>query len=371
MTATVSFDVADGMRIALVGGGKMGEAIMGGWIGAHEAPADVLGPENFVVANPGGERRSFLQERYGVACVDDARRIGPADLVLLAVKPQVMMGVLKGIAEEDAYAGGPDGPLFVSIAAGLSTARLEAALPPGARLVRTMPNTPLLVGAGVTAVTGGAHAAPDDVALVRDLFACLGTACVVDEADIDAVGALSGSGPAYVAAFVEALRDAGAALGLDAALAERLAFETVRGTIELHGAHGPGRRDHARGRVQPGRLHTCGACRHGRGRVRARHRRRAVRRRTPIEGVGPVLRYLIVSLVDVYSMLIFVYVIMSWLPTDRGILRDVNAVLAKVCDPYLNLFKKLIPPLGGMVDITPIIALLVLQLGAQLLVRFL
>ena len=186
-----------------------------------------------MVANPGGERRSFLQERYGVACVDDARRIGPADLVLLAVKPQVMMGVLKGIAEEDAYAGGPDGPLFVSIAAGLSTARLEAALPPGARLVRTMPNTPLLVGAGVTAVTGGAHAAPDDVALVRDLFACLGTACVVDEADIDAVGALSGSGPAYVAAFVEALRDAGAALGLDAALAERLAFETVRGTIEL------------------------------------------------------------------------------------------------------------------------------------------
>ena len=84
-----------------------------------------------------------------------------------------------------------------------------------------------------------------------------------------------------------------------------------------------------------------------------------------------MLRYLIVSLVDVYSMLIFVYVIMSWLPTDRGILCDVNAVLAKVCDPYLNLFKKLIPPLGGMVDITPIIALLVLQLGAQLLVRFL
>ena len=68
-------------------------------------PADVLGPENFVVANPGGERRSFLQERYGVACVDDARRIGPADLVLLAVKPQVMMGVLKGIAEEGRLCG--------------------------------------------------------------------------------------------------------------------------------------------------------------------------------------------------------------------------------------------------------------------------
>lgn len=110
MTATVSFDVADGMRIALVGGGKMGEAIMGGWIGAHDAPADMLGPANFVVANPGGERRAFLQERYGVACVDDARRIGPADLVVLAVKPQVMMGVLEGIKEEEAYAGGRTAP---------------------------------------------------------------------------------------------------------------------------------------------------------------------------------------------------------------------------------------------------------------------
>ena len=81
------------------------------------------------------------------------------------------------------------------------------------------------------------------------------------------------------------------------------------------------------------------------------------------------LKYLIVSLADVYSMVLFVYVIMSWLPTDRGILRDVNAVLAKVCDPYLNLFKKLIPPLGGMVDVTPIIALLVLQFGVRLIVN--
>ena len=80
------------------------------------------------------------------------------------------------------------------------------------------------------------------------------------------------------------------------------------------------------------------------------------------------LKYLIVSLSDVYSMLIFVYVMLSWFPTDRGILADINTVLGKVCDPYLNLFKKFIPPIGGMVDVTPIIALLVLQFGVRLLV---
>lgn len=80
------------------------------------------------------------------------------------------------------------------------------------------------------------------------------------------------------------------------------------------------------------------------------------------------LKYLIVSLADAYSMVLFVYVLMSWLPTDRGILADIYRILGKVCDPYLNLFKKLIPPLGGMVDITPIIALLVLQLIVRLLV---
>ena len=80
------------------------------------------------------------------------------------------------------------------------------------------------------------------------------------------------------------------------------------------------------------------------------------------------LKYLIISIADVYSMVLFVYVMMSWLPNDRGILADINNVLAKLCDPYLNLFRKLIPPLGGIVDVTPIIALLVLQLGVRLLI---
>ncbi len=84
-----------------------------------------------------------------------------------------------------------------------------------------------------------------------------------------------------------------------------------------------------------------------------------------------MLTYLLIRLADAYSLIIFVYVMMSWLPTDRGILADIYHVLGKVCDPYLNLFKRLIPPIGGMVDITPIIALLVLQFGVRLLAMLL
>lgn len=226
-------DIVSRPRVALIGGGKMGEAIMGGWIATERPPAASYSAGDFVVANPGRSRRDYLTERYGVTCVADARDVTAADLVILAVKPQVMIGVLESIVELPVYGGASDGPLFVSIAAGLTTGRLEEALPAGARLVRTMPNTPLLVGAGATAVTRGARATEEDVAFVRDLFACLGRAFVVDEEDIDAVGAVSGSGPAYVAALVEALRDAGVGQGLDARLAEDLAFQTVYGTASL------------------------------------------------------------------------------------------------------------------------------------------
>lgn len=81
-------------------------------------------------------------------------------------------------------------------------------------------------------------------------------------------------------------------------------------------------------------------------------------------------KYLLSSLVDVYTMIIFVYVLMSWIPTKRGILADIDNVLAKICDPYLNLFRKFIPPLGGMVDVSPIVALLVLQFGLRLVLMF-
>lgn len=251
--------ITSSTRIVVIGGGKMGEAILGGWIAAEGGAASEVTGRSIVVADPGKDRRAYLEQRYGVACVADASEVEAADIVLLSVKPQVMMDVLDGMSGHAAYAGrdgGPDegvnaardadasadavasvgenhGPLFISIAAGLPTSKIESVLAPGARLVRVMPNTPLLVGAGASVVTGGSHATAEDVELVRDLFGCMGFASVVEESQIDAVCALSGGGPAYVAYMIEALRDAGVSQGLDFELAEKLALETVYGTCKL------------------------------------------------------------------------------------------------------------------------------------------
>lgn len=220
-------------RIAIIGGGNMGSAIMGGWIASDREPAASLAPGNFIVANPGEARRARLLEDYGCACVADAREIDYADIVVLAVKPQVMMGVLETMADHPAYSGGERGPLFVSIAAGLTTDVLERALPSGARLVRTMPNMPLLVGAGATGVARGRNATDEDLDLVCRLFSCLGVACVVPEDQIDAVGALSGSGPAYFAMMIESLSASGQRHGLSADVARELAVATAWGTSKL------------------------------------------------------------------------------------------------------------------------------------------
>ena len=219
---------------AIVGGGKMGEAILSGWLSSNAVPADGIQAGDVTVVEPGDDRRAFLQSTYGVACVADASEIDHrCDVVVLSVKPQVMMGVLQSVAQNPVFQGGADGPLFVSIAAGLTTERIESALPQGATLVRVMPNMPLMVGAGASGVCKGALASDDQVQYVADLFGCLGRAVVVDESQMDAVCAVSGSGPAYVAAMVEALRDAGAAQGLPADLAEVLALQTVLGTARL------------------------------------------------------------------------------------------------------------------------------------------
>lgn len=222
--------------LCVVGGGKMGEAILSGWIASNEGPAVSITAADTVVVEPGDERRDYLCRTYGVACVADASSIDAdfaPDLVVLSVKPQVMASVLEGLSRLPVFGGGADGPLFISIAAGLSTDTLIAGLPKGAPLVRVMPNMPLMVGAGASGVCASASAAPEQVVFVADLFGCLGSAVVVDEADMDAVCALSGSGPAYVAAMIESLRDAAAARGLASDLAETLALQTVLGTAQF------------------------------------------------------------------------------------------------------------------------------------------
>lgn len=225
------------MRIALVGCGKMGGAALNGWLRSSKAPADALEASSFVVVSPREEHRAEIEDAYGVATVADVsqlRGLGPFDAVVLAVKPQVMGGVLEGLAD----VCGADLPLVVTIAAGIPTSRYEAALGHGVRVVRVMPNMPLQVGMGASVVAGGSNASDEDVRLVNDLFDALGMSRVVPEDQIDAVGAISGSGPAYVAYMVEALRDAGVRAGLDAGLAESLALETVGGTYAAMKAQG-------------------------------------------------------------------------------------------------------------------------------------
>ena len=225
---------AEARKILVVGGGKMGEAIVAGWLAATEEPAGSIGSENLVVVEPGDSRRQYLEESHGVSCLADVSEVAfTPDVVVLAVKPQVMSGVLASIAACNVLVGQSARPLIVSIAAGLPTASIEAGLPGALSVVRVMPNMPLAIGAGASGVCGGVNASKDQVGYVARMFGCLGRAVVVDESDMDVVCALSGSGPAYVAAMIEALRDAAAARGLDTALAQELALQTVLGTARL------------------------------------------------------------------------------------------------------------------------------------------
>lgn len=212
----------------------MGEAILAGWLESGEGPALSIDARSFCVAEPGDARRLCLQERYGVSCVASASQLPfDPDLVILAVKPQVMADVLHEISACTRYAGGLQGPLFISIAAGLSTSWLEDALPTDARLVRVMPNTPLMVGQGASGLCTGSACTDADLQLACDLFACLGRAFLVPEDSMDAVCAVSGSGPAYVAALIEAVRDGAVAQGLDPRFAEDIFLQTVQGTAAL------------------------------------------------------------------------------------------------------------------------------------------
>ncbi len=210
--------------LAVIGGGRMGEAIVGGLLAAEAFDAG-----DIVVAEPDPERCAAVGSVHGVRCVaDGAEAVAGAGIVLLAVKPQVVDEVVAGLSPRiDA------GALVVSIAAGVTCARLEEVLPPGTSLVRVMPNTPALVGEGMAVVSGGTRASVAQIETVRDMFSHLGRAIVLDEAFQDAATAISGSGPAYFAEFVDALAEAGEAQGLPRDVALSLAVQTMRGTAAL------------------------------------------------------------------------------------------------------------------------------------------
>ena len=211
-------------KIAFVGAGNMASALIRGLIGTATVPADEI-----IAADPERERIGALAEQLGIRTTrDNAEAVREARVIVLATKPQVFAQLLPDIA-----AAMPTDALVVSIAAGIPTAMIERSLPAGSRVVRTMPNTPALVGAGATAIAAGMHATEDDLDLVETLFRSVGIAVRVPEAQIDAVTGLSGSGPAYVFAMIEALRDAGAREGLPEQTALRLASQTVFGAARL------------------------------------------------------------------------------------------------------------------------------------------
>jgi pyrroline-5-carboxylate reductase len=213
-----------GKRVGFVGGGNMGEALIRGLLGADLVPAELM-----AATDVRAERTAQLTRQFGItAHGDNARLVREADVVILAVKPQIMAGVLGEIAAVVTARH-----LLISIAAGVSTATIRAALGKDARIIRVMPNTPALVLHGAAAVARGQGLGPDDLATAEAIFGAVGRVVVLDEELMDAVTGLSGSGPAYVAIVIESLADGGVKMGLDRTTAMTLATQTVLGAAHL------------------------------------------------------------------------------------------------------------------------------------------
>lgn len=211
--------------LVLAGAGKMGSALLAGWLARGLDPRDVIVQEP--APSPDAAR---LMQAHGIAVVADIAQLAtPPAVIVAAVKPQSIDDVLLSLAN---FAG-PD-TVVLSIAAGKSLASFERCLPANAAVVRAMPNTPAAIGRGVSGAVANRHVKADQKALCDALLSAVGEVVWLDdETLIDAVTAVSGSGPAYVFLLAECLADAGVAAGLDVATARRLARATVSGAGEL------------------------------------------------------------------------------------------------------------------------------------------
>ena len=211
------------IELSIVGAGNMAEALLRGALSAG-----VLDREGVLVSDPQRQRRELFVRELGVRALDDNRAVADAPRLLLAVKPQTIATVLEEMSPliwADA--------LIVTIAAGIRTSFLASRLDGRGRIVRVMPNTPMLVGAGTSAICPGPGATDADLDWVEKLFAACGRTVRVEEEMMDAVTAVSGSGPAYFFYLVETMVAAGVAEGLSEAVAMQLAVETCRGAGEL------------------------------------------------------------------------------------------------------------------------------------------
>ena len=215
-------------RIAIIGGGSIGEALLAGLLRAGRQAKDL------VVAEKSADRAKYLSDRYSVLVTSVADAAENASFVVVAVKPADVSTIVEEIADAAAHAETQSvEQVFVTVAAGVTTEYYESKLPAGAPVIRVMPNAPVVVGGGVSALAPGRFATAEQLKEVSAIFDAVGGVLTVAEAQMDAVTALSGSGPAYFFYVVEALVDAGVAAGLTRPVATDLVAQTMAGSAAM------------------------------------------------------------------------------------------------------------------------------------------
>ncbi|MDX2229958.1 MAG: pyrroline-5-carboxylate reductase [Leptolyngbyaceae cyanobacterium bins.349] len=213
------------MKFGMIGGGMMGEALI-----SRLLTQKIYLAQEVIVSDPLPARRDFLASTYRVNVTADNAAVAIADVVLLAIKPQVFDAVTQALEPTLTSQSAPS--LVLSILAGTTLTKLAAAFP-GRAVIRAMPNTPATVGAGMTAIAPGQLTEAHHLEQATRIFAAMGEVVQVPESLMDAVTGLSGSGPGYIALVVEALTDGGVAVGLPRAIAAKLAVQTVKGSAQL------------------------------------------------------------------------------------------------------------------------------------------
>ena len=218
---------ADGLKnqmMGFIGAGNMAEALIRGLTGSR-----TVDPQKIAASEPLAERRAYMEDSYGIrVTADNQELVKTADVLVLAVKPQVAAEVMSLMA---AFTG-PD-KLVISIVAGLTTAAMQQALAADTRIVRTVPNTPVFVGEGMVAVADDGPALPEDYAIAEALFRPVARTALMPEKLMDAALGVSGSGPAYVFVMIEALADGGVKMGLPRPTALTLAAQTLLGAAKM------------------------------------------------------------------------------------------------------------------------------------------
>ena len=209
-------------RIAILGTGKLGEALLSGILRAGRDP------ESLVLTTRRAERAAELTDRYGVRAVDNAHAGREADVLLITVKPQDIGPLLEELAPVV-----DQKTLVISCAAGIPTSTIASRLADGVPVVRVMTNTPVLVEEAMSAISAGAHATDEHLAATEEILAPVGKVLRVPESQQDAVTALSGSGPAYVYYLIEAMTDAGILLGIPRTVAADLLVQTLLGAAVM------------------------------------------------------------------------------------------------------------------------------------------